>query len=453
VKYNKLSITLALCIGFSSTTNYAQQTPSDDQSWTFATALGIGLLAGAYIGDKIGSTVKQWLYKPTPSFITPSNNIVRAQPGTHDYIVSAFLGCMLAGGIGDALGRVTEFIPTTDAIFKRYPNGVRSYDDFLPSDWTNVPSSLKNKKIAPYTDDTAMAKLVMKELIKTKEENKWDLNKTMCNIALSFIRDAQDTTLGWMAPFRAPGNACIAGVKKLITNFEKYKDPCHASPAPWIIDAPTAGGCGSVMRAHPFGLILTNNPEKAALWAAEHSRLTHGDPIALAACAAMATGVAYAVQGKDVEFIVEKMIAAARHYDITTARKIKTAHTYAQIAQKLRKPFSDIFQAYKNPEFRTFNDKFFNAFLGWAAHDAIAATVYVFTLSPDNIMEAIYLGVHTPGDSDSIASMAGALVGARVGVEQIPQKLIDQLENSAELKSDAIKATEGILPVINKHLP
>src|SRR4030095_6225103 len=125
-------------------------------------------------------------------------------------ITSRFAGSMLAGGIGDFLGRVTEF-KKSPAIFKQYPHGVRSCDDFLPEDWANVPVELKNKKIAPYTDDTAMAKLVMKELINAREHD-WDLNETMCNIATSFIHDSHDTQLGWIAPFRAPGNACIAGV-------------------------------------------------------------------------------------------------------------------------------------------------------------------------------------------------------------------------------------------------
>jgi ADP-ribosylglycohydrolase len=480
VKYNTLLITLALCIGFSSITHCTQQTTSDGQSWTFATALGIGLLAGAYIGDKIGSTVKQWLYssaKPDNSLkIAPTNNSIPTdilQIRAHDHLASftgiaftkitlpkarcasCFAGCMLAGGIGDALGRVTKratkFITSPDGIiqsksviFQRYPHGVQSYDDFLPSDWTDVPSTLKNKKIAPYTEDTAMAILVMKELIKAQKQN-WDLNKTMCNIALSFIRDAQDTTLGWMAQFRTYRKTCIDGVKKLSINFEKHKDPCHVSPPLWMIDAPTADGCDSARRAHPFGLAFANDPETAAFWAAKHSNLTHGNSKALAACAAMATGVAYAVQGKDVEFIVEKMAEAAKIYNIPTARKIESAYSGAQHAQKLKKPFSDIFQAYKNHAFQTFNNRIFNTFNGWTADDAIAAAVYVFALSPDNIMEAIYLGVHTPGDSDSIASMAGALVGARVGVEQIPQKLIDQLENSAELKSDALKLADIIV--------
>lgn len=348
---------------------------------------------------------------------------------------SLLTGSMLAGGIGDALGRVTEFINSTDAIFERYPRGVRSYDDFIPSDWHNVPAQLKNKKIAPYTDDTAMAKLVLAKLIHAKKYN-WDLNVTMSHLAASFVKDAYDTEMGWAAPFRAPGNACIAGVKQLGVNWDK-----NQSWDTWDVCAYNAGGCGSVMRAHPFGLVFADNPEKAALWAVEHSKLTHGNPMALAACAAMATGVAYAVQGKSPDYIVGKMIAAACRYDTVTADKINAAYMAAQQAKKLRAPFNTLFEAfYKDSEFRQFNDQVFSTFPGWAAHDAIAATVYAFVLSPDNVMEAIYLGVHTPGDSDSIASMAGALVGACVGVEQLPKQLIAQLENSAELASDAVKA-------------
>lgn len=366
------------------------------------------------------------------------SQILPAQ-STECNITSRFIGSMLAGGIGDALGRVTEFIKSTDAIFKQYSHGVRSYGDFLLSDWLHVPEQLKSEEIAPYTDDTAMAKLVMKELINSKEHD-WDLNETMCNIATSFIDDSHNTQLGWVAPFRAPGNACIVGVKQLSINFSENGQPYRKYPPAWDTLATSAGGCGSVMRAHPFGLIFAHDPKKAALWAVEHSRLTHGNPIALAACAAMATGVAHAVQGKDPQIVVEEMIAAAYQYDAVTANKIKIAYEYAQRAKELRKPFDDIFQAYENAEFRKYNDYVFSIFLGWAAHDAIAATVYAFALSPDNVMEAVYLGVHTPGDSDSIASMAGALVGARVGVEQLPCALIAQLEGSAELRFDAVKA-------------
>jgi ADP-ribosylglycohydrolase len=350
----------------------------------------------------------------------------------------SFAGSMLAAGIGDALGRVTEFIDSTEAIFKKYPEGVRTYADFKSHDWDRVPLFLKHNKIAPYTDDTGMARLVMKELLKL-QENGWDLNQTMSAIAESFVNDSYDELYGWNARFRAPGRACCAGTKELEKRLAAKKY-ANLSPTWWNVEAKDAGGCGSVMRAHPFGLIFSNDPEKAALWAAEHSKLTHGHPIALAACAAMAMGVAYANQGETPEYIVEKMIAAARVYDNDTANKIVKACEYAQQAKKLRVQSNTLFEAYKNPTFRQFNDHVFTTFPGWAAHDAIAATVYAFLLSPDNCMEAIYLGVHTPGDSDSIASMVGALVGARLGETALPAELIAKLENSADLKADAIKA-------------
>ena len=49
------------------------------------------------------------------------------------------------------------------------------------------------------------------------------------------------------------------------------------------------------MRAYPFG--LADDLGRAERWAVEHSRLTHNDPIALAASGAMTVGTALAVAG------------------------------------------------------------------------------------------------------------------------------------------------------------
>ena len=44
---------------------------------------------------------------------------------------------------------------------------------------------------------------------------------------------------------------------------------------------------------------------------------------------------------------------------------------------------------------------------GWAAHEAIAAAVYLFTRHADDPRAAILEGANTPGDSDSLATLAG----------------------------------------------
>lgn len=52
---------------------------------------------------------------------------------------------------------------------------------------------------------------------------------------------------------------------------------------------------------------------------------------------------------------------------------------------------------------------------------------------PDDPRAAILEGANTPGDSDSIATLGGALVGARVGLAAIPTDWVRDIERSEVL--------------------
>lgn len=332
---------------------------------------------------------------------------------------------LIAAAYGDALGRVTEFIPSTEKILKRYPNGIKNFDDFKNNDW-NLPAKYKNNKIAPYTDDTAMTILVLKELTsyESREFSTDFMKNILINIGNRFIIDSKKE-FGWKAGFRAPGNCCMKYVSLL---DKKYKSIFYPQSAGEALSIPLGvignaynispanghtGGCGSVMRAYPFGFMPYPDPSHIIKISAEHSKLTHGDYSAQAACAAIAIGVYYALKNKSVEFIVEQMTSAANEYDTATANKIKKAYNYALEIKPLIGNNFDIVDALKNNiQFRNKHDYFFNKFQGWSAQDAIAGVAYTFTLFPKDVENAIYTGVHTQGDSDSIASIAGALVGA-----------------------------------------
>jgi ADP-ribosylglycohydrolase len=272
-----------------------------------------------------------------------------------------------------------------------------------------------------------MAKLVFEVLIQARQ-NQLTLEQAMEMLANEFIHDMHDSIYGWAAAYRAPGNACLQGVKELercidngISKQQSYW---------WRTGKTSAGGCGSVMRAYPFGLIFADDPAKARLWAVEHSRLTPSNPIALAACAAYAEGIVWVTHSKEPEFIAQKMIDAAHIYDKNTATKMKQVQEYAHQAQTLLAKHPTVYQAMKYPEFRAYHNKVFSAFEGWAADDAIAGALYIFMLVPHDPMAAIFLGVHTPGDSDSIASMVGALVGAYKGIEFLPHRLVNRVEDA-----------------------
>jgi ADP-ribosylglycohydrolase len=299
---------------------------------------------------------------------------------------SRFLGAVLGAAIGDAMGHPTEFIRSFDDICERYgPEGVRRYELFWERD---------GKRFAPYTDDTQMAEIVLRTLV----EGHADLDDTMKRMALGFV----DWSTNPQGGHRAPGMACLSGCRRLAQGV-------HWSEG----GGATAGGCGSVMRAYPFGLIFADDLDRAEKWAVEHSKLTHRDPIALAACAAMAVGMARTIQGHDLNLVLSEMVAACCRYSLPTARMMCDALHDAETGVGPRVTLERL--------------------EGWAAHEAICAAVYIVARHPDDPIAAILEGTNTPGDSDSLATLAGALVGARCGVEALPRDWIQDLERSEEL--------------------
>ena len=180
------------------------------------------------------------------------------------------------------------------------------------------------------------------------------------------------------------------------------------------------------MRAWPFGLLFAHDPDLAIEWAVEQSRLTHRAPIAFAACAAFAHGIALAASGTAPTTVAEVITHTAARWSTETAEMM---HRAADDAARSVPPAITL-----------------GRLRGWAAHEAIAAALYVFLRHPDDPRSAILEGANTPGDSDSIASMAGALVGARCGLSALPQDWVRDVERSDELiaLSNVIVAIAGL---------
>jgi ADP-ribosylglycohydrolase len=310
-----------------------------------------------------------------------------AAPPRHIPRVSRYLGAVLGGAIGDAMGHPTEFIRSFEDIYERYgPQGVERFELYWERD---------GKRFAPYTDDTQMAEVVLRTLLDGHD----DLDDAMTRLARGFVAWANNPQGG----HRAPGNACMSGCRRL-------EQGAHWSEG----GGATAGGCGSVMRAYPFGLVFADDLLKAETWAVAHSKLTHRDPIALAASAAMAVGMARIIQEQDLDWVLSEMIAAACRYSVPTALMMVEALDDARRGVGPQETLSRL--------------------EAWAAHEAISAAVYLLARHPDDPVAAILEGANTPGDSDSIATLAGALVGARCGIAALPDEWVRDVERSEELQ-------------------
>lgn len=299
---------------------------------------------------------------------------------------SRIAATVIAAAIGDAMGHPTEFVGSFEAIREEWPPaGVTGFELWWERD---------GKRFAPYTDDTQMAEIVLRTLLWSRRESA-ELDATMQTMADGFVQWSTDPQGG----HRGPGRACLMGCDALAQGE-------HWSQA----GGDDAGGCGSVMRAYPFGLVFADDVARAQAWAVEHSRLTHRDPIALAACAAMAVGVARNLRLDPLDDVLLAMVDAARPYSKRTADMMQRAVEDARggIAPELT----------------------LDRLRGWAAHEAIAAAIYVLARHADDPRGAILEAANTPGDSDSLATIAGALVGARTGLEALPPDWIRDVERS-----------------------
>jgi ADP-ribosylglycohydrolase len=70
---------------------------------------------------------------------------------------------------------------------------------------------------------------------------------------------------------------------------------------------------------------------------------------------------------------------------------------------------------------------------GWIAEEAVAMALYCVMRHPDDYITAVRLGANITGDSDSVASIAGGILGARLGTAALPADWLERLENRAGL--------------------
>ena len=209
-------------------------------------------------------------------------------------------GAVLGAAIGDALGHPTEF-PSAESIRQRFPpDGVEGYELW----WER-----EGERFAPYTDDTQMAEVVLRSLVKGRRTGA-NFESVMADMAAGFVEWRTNPQGG----HRTPGNACLEGAAQLAAGL-------HWSTT----GGERAGGCGSVMRAYPFDVVFVNNLAQAEEWAVQHSAMTHRDPIALAACAAMAIGVGMTLAGEPVDVVLEAMVTVAARYSLPTAEMMRAA--------------------------------------------------------------------------------------------------------------------------------
>ena len=286
-------------------------------------------------------------------------------------------GMVYGLAIGDALGRLTEFM-SLHSIKSTY--GEDGITDLAEP--------------ALFTDDTQMSIAIAEALIRVGDK---DLEAIMQAVKDEFVKwlHSPDNT-------RAPGRTCLRGVVSMEKGTHWSKSGIEDSK-----------GCGSAMRSASIGYLYQDNPKKLRQVAHATGICTHGHPAADAACIGAAYLVKLALDGIPPKSMIPDLLS------FTEGISGEWDEAILKIDKCL--DWEDEEKAL--------------SFLGegWVGEEAVALALYCFLKYPDSYEKVVIRGANTNGDSDSIACIGGSISGAYLGVDAIPVDWINKIESTQYL--------------------
>lgn len=350
-------------------------------------------------------------------------------------------GVLFGLAYGDALGRPTEFIKA-DRLAK--------IDPFRDAVGVNRP------QMGIATDDTQMSIAVARAAL---------ADPTPKSMTVAFTREF----IRWFRDpkskdgKRAPGATCLSAVGAmaggrvyvgngpgtLLGSLGKPAMSVERKPQHWMqATVPGSKGNGANMRVAPLALRTDWTWEQMAGAAQLQAAMTHGHPTA--AAAAHLTAYAVRLLLEDVcppgESLVDMLMAyalAQRHvYRAEWLGPLweqwpgKTPVYTPQefIARGWMEVYDALGNIYGMPR-NGAQDPCDVGGEGWTAEEALAVAVHTLLCFPDDPADALRRAAFTGGDSDSIASITGALVGAVHGRRGFPKHWVGNLEYRAQLDS------------------
>lgn len=294
--------------------------------------------------------------------------------------VSKFRGVLLGLALGDALGAPFEGCPTPEADAIR-----RHFENDQPLRWT---------------DDTALSLVLAEQLLRCSGRPEYLVPHELL----------QAFVASWAAD---PHRGYRPGAAELFRLVQ--------SGMPWeiAVTAVIPGGSfgnGAAMRVAPVAIAA--GPEADVVELADRSAgVTHAHPLGRAGAVLQARAVRLALcsdreRELDATGFLDHLVLDA---DSLFALKIR------QVKQLLRTAGSPEAVA---AELGT----------GITAIESVPLALFCFLRQPDDPLETLSFAVECGGDTDTVAAMVGAMLGARNGEPALPDDLLGRLEAAHRIR-------------------
>ena len=286
-------------------------------------------------------------------------------------------GCLLGAACGDALGA-----PFEGAV--RVPAPV-------------VTAWARSNEPLTFTDDTAMTLILARHLVATNGDVVED-------------RLVREFASAWQ---QEPARGYGAGPPQIFRAFLSGGD--WSAVVRGAFGGRGSWGNGGAMRVAPVALLPTSLERKLEL-ARRQAAVTHAHPLAqdgaALQCAAVAQAAATAGRGLEVPGFLSALEVQPLTPEFRRALRVvgdvvTSGSSAPSIASALGTDIS--------------------------ALGSVPAAIALFLRWPDDVTEAMAAAVQVGGDTDTVASMVGAMAGARAGGHGLPTGWVDRLEGAEEL--------------------
>ncbi|MEX2586440.1 MAG: ADP-ribosylglycohydrolase family protein [Actinomycetota bacterium] len=294
--------------------------------------------------------------------------------GYREELRTRFRGALVGAVVGDALG----------APFEGYPHQLSA------GQLDGVTTAVSELR---YTDDTALTHALAESLI---ARGSLDLDHLAGRFSSAYSRD----------PHRGYG----AGAAHLLERVAAGED--WRGLAANQFGGRGSFGNGAAMRVAPVALLAYPAVNRAVSMGRSSASVTHTHPEAIDAAGIQAAAVALALTtaaGVD-RFAVDHLLSQA-----TTPSLRKALRAVAQL-----KPSSTAAQVAAVTG------------TGIRAVEAVPAALAAVLLNMQSFSATVRFAITLGGDTDTIASMAGAIAGARLGEQAIPTAWRAQVEGARQ---------------------
>lgn len=324
--------------------------------------------------------------------LVPQSNQAHGTEGRHDRIKGVLFGAACGSALGGSCVGLNhkEILATT---------GFSRLRDFAPG---LSRSLLPDHKDGEFLSDVYLALTLADSLIASNARFSAADMKERFSQLLSNEEFLQTK----------PGAHCLAVLRRMADGRKPSQEPTEALHV------------SGASRVYPVGCVPGTSDQIVSI-AVDQAKLTHDDGRVLAAAAVLADSVSYFVAGNRIESEQEVRAYVRREFDIATRLDERFAESWDDVAPDLDyiNPATDLPYSLVN--------------IGDNVDELVPTAVGIFLIFRHNLEDAICSAAVAGGDTDTLATMVGALAGAYHGFKAIPERWMDKVSGKDRLEKAA----------------